>query len=63
LVNAELGIFEEPFSSAGVVEAFPGRFVEMPQDLIPRAIDLLIVAALFAGQALIALGALPQLGA
>lgn len=35
----------------------------MPEDLIPRAIDLLIVAALFGGQALIALGALQPLGA
>lgn len=33
----------------------------MPEDFIPRAIDLLIVAALFAGQALIASGALPPL--
>jgi hypothetical protein len=33
----------------------------MPEDLIPRTIDLLIVAALLAGQAMIALGALPPL--
>jgi hypothetical protein len=33
----------------------------MPEDFIARAIDLLIVAALFTGQALVALGALPLL--
>jgi hypothetical protein len=33
----------------------------MPEDLLARAVDLMIVAALFAGQAMIALGALPPL--
>ena len=31
----------------------------MQEELLARAIDLLLVAALFAGQAAIALGALP----
>jgi len=35
----------------------------MPEDLVARALDLFIVAALFAGQAAIALGALSPLGA
>jgi hypothetical protein len=35
----------------------------MPEDLAARAIDLLLVAALFASQALIAMGALPALAA
>ena len=35
----------------------------MPEDIVARAIDVLIVAALFAGQAMVALGALPSLAA
>jgi hypothetical protein len=35
----------------------------MPEDFVARTIDLLIVAALFAGQALIALGGLQPPGA
>jgi hypothetical protein len=35
----------------------------MPEDFAARAIDLLLVAALFASQALIAVGALPPFAA
>lgn len=35
----------------------------MQEDFGARAIDMLIVAALFCGQAMIALGALPSLAA
>lgn len=35
----------------------------MPEDLVARATDMLIVAALFTAKALLALGALPPLAA